>query len=61
MVIVNSNEDRYCKVIAYAYEQGAAMGGHLTRKIELGKIGIPFLRSQKEFGGFVELKRRTLI
>jgi len=53
MVILNSNEDRYCEVIAYAYQQGAAMGGHLTRKIELGKIGIPFLSSQKEFGGFV--------
>ena len=47
----DASEDRYCKAIADAYERGAAKSGHITRKIELAKIDIPFSRSQKEFEG----------
>lgn len=40
---------RLCHALAEAYAEGAAEGGHELRRIELGGLDVPILRSQDAF------------
>ncbi len=38
-----------CHVLEDAYAQGATLGGHLIRRINVGTLDFPLLRSQQEW------------
>lgn len=42
---------RFCHALADAYAEGARAGGHELRRIEVGELSFPLLRSQKEWAG----------
>jgi putative NADPH-quinone reductase len=44
----DASEPHLCHALADAYARGAEAGGHSVERIELARIGVPFLTSQKE-------------
>lgn len=42
---------RFCHVLADAYGQGAKDAGHEVRRLDVGQIDFPILRTQAEFEG----------
>ena len=46
--------DRFCAALAAAYEAGAQAGGHETRRINIGELAFPLIRTAEEFEGTVE-------
>jgi len=41
--------DRLCHALGSAYLQGAEAAGHLTRRIDVSELDVPYLRSEAEF------------
>ncbi|CDN53939.1 NAD(P)H dehydrogenase (Quinone) [Neorhizobium galegae bv. officinalis bv. officinalis str. HAMBI 1141] len=44
----DASEPHLCHALADAYARGAEVGGHSVERIELARMGVPFLTSQKE-------------
>ncbi len=49
----DASDKRFCRAIVSAYEKGASVAGHDTRRIEVANITFPLLRSEAEFEGEV--------
>lgn len=45
----DSGKRHYCHMLEDAYAQGALSGGHELRRIDVGKLDFPILRSQEEW------------
>lgn len=44
----DADNSHYCHAVAEAYLNGAIGGGHDVKQINLGKLDVPFLKSQEE-------------
>ena len=53
ILVINGNPDpstaRFCAALAEAYVRGASLAGHQIRRIDVGSLDFPILRSQSEF------------
>lgn len=53
ILVINGHPDpsveRFCAAIARAYERGASAAGHEVRRLDLGALEFPLIRSQDEF------------
>jgi putative NADPH-quinone reductase len=47
-------EERFCAALAAAYEAGACEGGHELRRIDVGGLAFPLIRTAEDFEGAVE-------
>ena len=45
----DSAEPHFCHALASAYAQGAQVGGHETRTVDVAALDFPLLRSQREW------------
>lgn len=50
----DAREERFCAALAGAYETGAREGGHEIRRINVGDLAFPLIRTAEEFEGSVE-------
>jgi putative NADPH-quinone reductase len=53
ILIINGHPDpspkRYCAALAQAYAEGAAASGHEVRRLNVGELNFPIIRSRGEF------------
>ena len=58
ILVINGHPDprpeRFCAALAAAYEAGAREGGHELRRLDVGKMIFPLIRTAEEFEGMVE-------
>jgi putative NADPH-quinone reductase len=58
ILVLNGHPDvraeRFCAALASAYETGARAGGHEVRRIDVGRLIFPLIRTAEEFEGTVE-------
>ncbi len=58
ILLINGHPDprpeRFCAALADSYVAGAADGGHVLRRLEVGALNFPFIRTAEEFESEVE-------
>jgi putative NADPH-quinone reductase len=55
----DASEPHLCHALADAYARGAEAGGHTVERIELARIGVPFLTSKRNSNTGRSARRST--
>ena len=50
----DAREERFCAALAAAYEAGAREGGHELKRLNVGEMAFPLIRTAEEFESKVE-------
>ena len=50
----DAREERFCAALAAAYEAGAREGGHELKRLNVGEMAFPLIRTAEEFESTVE-------